>query len=246
METKEEVIIEKEKPSRLKMAIKRIALLFNLLTIAVYTTFSVISIMKDYGSVYTYILIGLVALNIVISLFIAIFKFAGKKKQVGLLKDSKSIIAIFKKVLNLSNLVMGVISAIASFNIKDSSSVLSLVILIVSITLVVMQIMFAIFMFFIKKYIKRKARKVSAKVKESAVAVKEKVKTSVESTKEKISDGVETAKDKIADGVEITKEKIKDSADTVKDKVKGGMSTIKSKLNKLISKDDDDTNSDAS
>ncbi|MBE5736052.1 MAG: hypothetical protein E7356_01660 [Clostridiales bacterium] len=235
METKEEVIIEKEKPSKLKRSIKRIVLLFNLLVIAVYTTFSVISIMKDYGSVYTYILIGLVAFNIVLSLFIAIFNFAGKKKQARVLKDGKSIIAIFKKVLNLSNLVMGVISAIASFNIKDSSSVLSLVILIVSITLVVMQIMFAIFMFFIKKYIKRKARKVSARVRESAVAVKDKVKTSVESTKEKI-----------ADGVEVTKDKIKDGADAMKDKVKGGMSTIKSKLNKLISKDDDDTNSDAS
>lgn len=163
MEEKIEKTEKVEKINKYKKIVKVLSLLWNFLIIGVYASLSAISIIKDYGNLYTYILIGLVSLNIIISLLIAILKYKGKKKSAAFLKDSKSAIALFKKFLTLSNLLMGVVACISSFSIKDASSVLSLLMAIFSITLVVVQIIFSIVMFIVKKYFKRKARGVKEK-----------------------------------------------------------------------------------
>lgn len=140
----------------IKKLIKVGTLLFNIITIIVYATLSAITIVKDFGNTYTYILLCIVVVNILMSLLIAILNFCGKKKSASYLKDSKTAVAIFKKLVNLSNLVMGVVACVGSFSIKDSSAVLSLIIAIVSISFVVIQILFTIVIWCIKKYIKKK------------------------------------------------------------------------------------------
>lgn len=136
---------------------KRILLLWHLFSIALYTTFSLIVIIKDYGSVYTYILLGLLILYIVLYLTISILKYIGIKKGITRLQDGMSIITILKKILSISNLVMSILALLSSFDIRDMSSSFAIIVTIISIILASIQMLIAIFKIWIRHYMKKKA-----------------------------------------------------------------------------------------
>ena len=136
---------------------KKIVLVWNLFSIALYTSFSLVVILKDYGSTYTNILLVLLVLYVLIYLSIAILKYVGNKKNILILQDGMSIITILKKILNIANLGMSILAIISSFDIRDISNTFSLIVMIVSIILASIQILIAIFKMWLRRFIKKKA-----------------------------------------------------------------------------------------
>lgn len=144
-----------EKFERLKKFYRKVMLFFNLVVLAFYTTLTIINISKDYGSLYTKLLVVCLVLHVSISLLISFLKYFDNKTYLSQLKNSVIIVDMLKNVLTLINLLMGVIALFASLLIGETSSTYSLVVMISSIALTLLQILFSLLRIWFKKYMAR-------------------------------------------------------------------------------------------
>lgn len=140
-----------------KSIAKRIIFAWNLLFILCYSIFSLVVIIKDYGSIYTTILLVLFVLYVVLYLAIAILKYVGLKKNIDKLQDGMALISILKKVLKISGFITSIMALISSFDIKHLSNVFSIIMMVASIIFASVQILIAIFKIWMRKFIKSKA-----------------------------------------------------------------------------------------
>ena len=140
-----------------KSMAKRIVFVWNMIFVLVYTDFSMVVILKDYGSVYTTILFILLVLYIILYLSISILRYVGIKKNIYKLQDGMIIINILKKVLKISGFVLSVVALISSFDIKHISNIFSIIMMVVSIIFVSVQILIEGFKLWIRWFVRRKA-----------------------------------------------------------------------------------------
>ena len=139
-----------------KSMAKRIVFVWNMIFVLVYTAFSMVVILKDYGSVYTTILFILLVLYIILYLSISILRYVGIKKNIHKLQDGMIIINILKKVLKISGFVLSIAALISSFDIKHFSNIFSIIMMIASIVFVSIQIIIEGFKLWIRWFVRKK------------------------------------------------------------------------------------------
>ncbi len=170
----EEQTKEKERFGNLKRVYRKMVLIFNLLVLGFYTTFTLINISNDFESWHTKVMIVFLLLHIAITLLISFLKYFGNKKYLSKLKDSVIVVGILKKGITLLNLAMGVVTLLSSFIMGEEASTYSLVVMATSIALTILQILFSIFKMWFKKYMARKVEDIKIRTTDFKNNVKSK------------------------------------------------------------------------